>query len=280
MSQILDGKEISSHIKLELAAKVKTCMIKPSLAVIQVGEDPASSAYIKGKAKAANEIGMNFRLFQYAFDTSEREIMNKIVELNNDEYIDGIIVQLPLPSGMNTKRIINCIDVSKDVDGLTDKSIARFYNNRKCFVPCTPLAVMEILRMNEIEVSGKNVVVVGRSNLVGKPLAHLLLKKDATVTICHSKTSNLKELTKLADILIVAVGKKGLITGDMVKEGAVVIDVGITREDGKLYGDVDFDEVEKIASYITPVPGGVGPMTVIMLLKNVMECYNNKITSK
>ncbi len=280
MSQIIDGKEISKQIKEELASKVKTCMIKPSLAVIQIGEDPASNAYIKGKAKAANEIGMNFRLFQYAFDTSEREIVNKIVELNNDEYIDGIIVQLPLPSGMSTKKIINAIEVSKDVDGLTDKSIARFYNNRKCFVPCTPQAVIELLKRKEIEVAGKHVVVVGRSNLVGKPLVQLFLKKDATVTVCHSKTENLKELTKLADILIVAVGKKHLITADMVKEGVIIVDVGITREDGKLYGDVDFDKVEKKASYITPVPGGVGPMTVTMLLKNVIECYNNKNTGK
>ncbi len=280
MSQIIDGKEISKQIKDELSSKVKTCMIKPSLAVIQIGEDPASNAYIRGKAKAANEIGMNFRLFQYAFDTSEREIINKIVELNNDEYIDGIIVQLPLPSGMSTKRIINAIDVSKDVDGLTDKSIARFYNNRKCFIPCTPLAVMELLKQKEIEVSGKHVVVVGRSNLVGKPLAQLLLKKDATVTVCHSKTENLKEFTKLADILIVAAGRKHLITADMIKEDAIIIDVGITREGEKLYGDVNFDEVEKKASYITPVPGGVGPMTVTMLLKNVIECYNNKNTSK
>ena len=280
MSQIIDGKEISKQIKEELASKVKPCMIKPSLAVIQIGEDPASNAYIKGKAKAANEIGMNFRLFQYAFDTSEREIVNKIVELNNDEYIDGIIVQLPLPSGMSTKKIINAIEVSKDVDGLTDKSIARFYNNRKCFVPCTPQAVIELLKRKEIEVAGKHVVVVGRSNLVGKPLVQLFLKKDATVTVCHSKTENLKELTKLADILIVAVGKKHLITADMVKEGVIIVDVGITREDGKLYGDVDFDKVEKKASYITPVPGGVGPMTVTMLLKNVIECYNNKNTGK
>lgn len=280
MDKIIDGKEISSQIRSELAIKVKACMIKPSLAVVQVGEDPASTAYIRGKSKAASEIGMNFRLFQYAFDTNEREVMNRIVELNNDEYIDGIIVQLPLPVGMNTKRIINCIDVSKDVDGLTDKSIARFYNNRKCFIPCTPQAVMELLEAKKIDVSGKNVVIVGRSNLVGKPLSHLLLKKDATVTVCHSKTEHLEQYTKLADILIVAVGKKHLITGDMVKEGVVVIDVGITREDGKLYGDVKFDEVKEKASLITPVPGGVGPMTVTMLLKNVIECYNNKITSK
>ena len=280
MSQIIDGKKMSKQIKDELAMKVKGCMIKPSLAVIQIGEDSSSNAYIRNKSKAANEIGMNFRLFQYAFDTSEREIINRIVELNNDEYIDGIIVQLPLPSGMSTKRIINSIDVSKDVDGLTDKSVARFYNNRKCFIPCTPQAVMELLKINEIEIAGKHAVVVGRSNLVGKPLAHLLLKKDATVTVCHSKTENLQEITKIADILIVAVGKKHLITADMVKEGAVVIDVGITRDNGVLYGDVQFDEVKKKASYITPVPGGVGPMTVAMLLKNVIDCYNNKITSK
>ncbi|MCI8446100.1 MAG: bifunctional 5,10-methylenetetrahydrofolate dehydrogenase/5,10-methenyltetrahydrofolate cyclohydrolase [Bacilli bacterium] len=280
MSQIIDGKKMSKQIKDELAMKVKGCMIKPSLAVIQIGEDSSSNAYIRNKSKAANEIGMNFRLFQYAFDTSEREIINRIVELNNDEYIDGIIVQLPLPNNMSAKRIINSIDVSKDVDGLTNKSLARFYNNRKCFIPCTPLAIMELLKLNDIEISGKHAVVVGRSNLVGKPVAELLLKKDATVTICHSKTENLEFYTKQADILIVAVGEKEFITGDMVKEGAVVIDVGITRENDTLYGDVKFDEVSKKSSYITPVPGGVGPMTVAMLLKNVFECYNTKNTSK
>lgn len=280
MSQIIDGKKISKQVKDDLSIKVKNCMIKPSLAVIEVGENPSSNAYIKGKSNAASEIGMNFRLFQYTSDASEREIMNKIVELNNDEYIDGIVVQLPLPNHMSAKRIINTIDVSKDVDGLTNKSVARFYNNRKCFIPCTPLAIMELLRLNEIEVSGKHAVVVGRSNLVGRPIAELLLRKDATVTICHSKTENLELYTKEADILIVAVGEKNLITGDMVKEGVVVIDVGITRENDKLYGDVKFDEVSKKASYITPVPGGVGPMTVAMLLKNVLECYNTKNTSK
>lgn len=280
MSQILDGIEISNQLKEDLIAKVKLCMIKPSIAVIQIGENSASDLYIKNKSKVATEVGMNFRLFQYAFDTSEREIINKIVELNNDEYIDGIVVQLPIPSGMSARRIINSIDVSKDVDGLTDKSIARFYNNRKCFIPCTPLAVMEILKSKNIDVCGKHVVVVGRSNLVGKPLAQLLLKKDATVTICHSKTENLKEITLTADILIVAVGKKHLIQADMVKDGVVVIDIGMNYEDGKLYGDVAYEEVEKKASYITPVPGGVGPVTVAIFLRNVIEGYNNKIASK
>lgn len=280
MGKIIDGTELSNKVKEELSMKVKTCMIKPSIAIIQVGEELESSPYITGTQKMATEIGMNFRLFQYANDASEREIMNKIVELNNDEYIDGIIVELPLPSGMGTKRIINCIDITKDIDGLTDKSIARFYNNRKCFIPSTPMAIMEMMKLSNIEIRGKHVVIVGRSNLVGRPLAHLLLKKDATVTICHSKTEQLKDITLKADILIVAVGNKEMITADMVKEGAVVIDIGITAKDGKLYGDVKFDEVEKKASYITKVPGGVGPMSIAMTLKNAIECYNNKNTSK
>lgn len=280
MGKIIDGTELSNKVKEELSMKVKTCMIKPSIAIIQVGEELESSSYITGTQKMATEIGMNFRLFQYANDTSEREIMNKIVELNNDEYIDGIIVELPLPSGMGTKRIINCIDITKDIDGLTDKSIARFYNNRKCFIPSTPMAIMEMMKLSNIEIRGKHVVIVGRSNLVGRPLAHLLLKKDATVTICHSKTEQLKDITLKADILIVAVGNKEMITADMVKEGVVVIDIGITTKDGKLYGDVKFDEVEKKASYITKVPGGVGPMSIAMTLKNAIECYNNKNTSK
>lgn len=271
---------IAQSIRTELGRQIKNCMIKPSLAVIQIGTDEASNVYIKSKEKVASEIGINFRHFQYEDGTSEREIMNKIIELNNDEYVDGIIVQLPLPPNYSVKRILNTIDVSKDVDGLTDKSGARLYNERKGFLPCTPSAIIELLEQNQIEISGKNVVIVGRSHLVGKPLSQLFLKKDATVTVCHSKTKNLKQYTELADILVVAVGKKWLITEDMVKDGAVVIDVGITREDGKLYGDVQFDKVKDKVSLITPVPGGVGPMTVAMLYKNVIECYNNKSISK
>ncbi len=280
MSQILDGKDISKQLQEELTSKVKTCMIKPSIAVVQIGEEASTTPYVDAISQISTEIGMNFRLFQYAFDTSEREIINKIVELNNDEYVDGIIIQLPLPNGMSTKRIVNAIDVSKDIDGLTDKSIARFYTNRKCFIPCTALAVMEILRLSEIEISGKHVALIGRSNLIGKPLVQLLMKKDATVTICHSKTENLKQITTSADILITATGQKEMITADMVKEGAVIIDAGTTWENGKVYGDVKFDEVKEKASYITKVPGGIGPMTVMILLKNVIECYNNKVTSK
>ncbi len=280
MSQILDGKEISKHIKEELTSKVKTCMIKPSIAVVQVGEEASTTPYVNAISKTANEIGINFRLFQYAFDTKEREIINKIVELNNDEYVDGIIVQLPLPNGMSTKRIVNAIDVSKDIDGLTDKNIARFYTNRKCFIPCPAQAVMELLRLSEIEVNGKHVVMIGRSHLIGKPLAQLLMKKDATVTICHSKTENLQQITTIADIIITATGQKDLIKENMIKEGAIIIDIGNTKENEKTYGDVKFDEVSKKAAYLTKASDGIGPMTVIMLLKNVIECYNNKITSK
>lgn len=274
--EILDGKSLAKEIHEEIKLEVKGCMIRPSLAVIQIGNDEASDIYVKNKEKTCNEVGIYFRHFKFDDDTPELTIINKIKELNNDEYVNGIIVQLPIPEKYNEKRILNTIINSKDVDGLTDINTGRLVNGKKTLVPCTPLGILTLLKKYEIEIAQKDVVIVGRSKLVGKPLANLLLNEDATVTICHKMTKDLKEKTKQADILIVAAGCPNLITADMVKKDAVVIDVGINRVDGKLQGDVDFDKVSKVASYITPVPGGVGPLTVASLLTNVMTCYKNK----
>ena len=273
MKKIIDGKQIRNEIIEELKKEVKHYMIKPCLAVIQIGDDPASNTYIKAKEKACNETGIYFKHIKFNETTKEIEVINKILELNNDEYVHGILLQLPLPEGFNSDKLINYIARNKDVDGLTDINIGKLYNNKSGLVSCTPLGIMKLLEHENIDVAGKNVTIVGRSNLVGKPLAGLLLNKDATVTICHSKTENLKEHTKKADILIVAVGKKHLIKENMIKEGAIVIDVGINKEDGKLYGDVDFENVKEKVSRITPVPGGVGPMTVAMLMSNTIKAY-------
>lgn len=277
---LIDGKEISQKIKDELKQEIKTYMIKPCLAVVQIGNDPASDVYIKAKEKACNETGIYFKHIKFEETSREVEIINKIIELNNDEYVNGIVLQLPVPEKFNVEKLINYIARNKDVDCLTDINVGKLVNNKNGMVPCTPQGVMELLKAYDIEISGKNVVIVGRSNLVGKPLMNLFLNKDATVTICHSKTNNLAEFTKNADILVAAVGKKHLITADMVKDGSVIIDIGISRESNKIYGDVDFDKVSKKVSYITPVPGGVGPMTVAMLLKNVNEIYKKSIASK
>lgn len=277
---IMDGKALSEQIRNEIKVEVKSYMIKPCLAVIQIGDDPASNVYIKSKEKACNEVGIYFKHIKYNEEAREKEIINKIVELNNDEYVNGILLQLPIPSKYNSEKLINYIARNKDVDGLTDINVGKLINNKKCLVSCTPQGIMELLNHYNIDLEGKNVVIVGRSNLVGKPLISLFLNNNATVTICHSKTNDLKSHTLNADILVVAVGKKHLITADMIKKDAVVIDVGINREDNHLYGDVDFDKVKKNVSYITPVPGGVGPMTVAMLLRNVNECYKKMNTSK
>ena len=280
MSIIMDGEALSLKMQDEMKQQLKSCMIRPSVAVIQVGDDPASNSYIKRKEKACNAVGVYFRHYKFDADTPELSIINKIKELNNDDYVNGILVQLPLPERYNEKRIANSISNSKDVDGLTDINTGRMINGRKTLVPCTPLGVMRILEEYEIELVGKHVVIVGRGKLVGKPLATLMLAADATVTVCHSKTTNLAEITKQADVLVCAVGSPKMITADMVREGAVVIDVGVNHVDGKLCGDVDFDKVSKKASYITPVPKGVGPMTVAMLLENIVTCYNNKPVAK
>lgn len=279
MDNIIDGKKIRDEILDELKKEVKSYMIKPCLAVIQVGDDEASNTYIKAKQNACKNIGIYFKHIKFDSDAREIEVINKIIELNNDEYVHGILIQLPLPSKFNPDKLINYIARNKDVDGLTDINLGKLFNNKSGMISCTPQGIMELLERENIEISGKNVVIVGRSNLVGKPLLGLMLNKDATVTICHSKTVNLKEHTKNADILIVAVGKKHFITEDMVKKDAVVIDVGINKVDGKLYGDVDFLNVKNKVKKITPVPGGVGPMTVAMLMNNVVSAYK-KINKK
>lgn len=273
---IIDGKKLRNEIVEELKKEVKHYMIKPCLAVIQIGDDPASNTYIKSKEKACNEIGMYFKHIKFTEETKEIEVINKILELNNDEYVHGILLQLPIPEKFNPDKLINYIARNKDVDGLTDINLGKLYNNKPCLSSCTPLGIMKLLEDNNVEIEGKNVTIVGRSNLVGKPLLGLMLNKNATVTICHSKTENLSKHTKNADILVVAVGKKQFIKENMVKEGAVVIDVGINKEDNKLYGDVDFEKVKEKASLITPVPGGVGPMTVAMLMKNVVTAYQKQ----
>lgn len=271
----IDGKIISTKIKEELKAEIKTYMIKPCLAVIQIGNDEASNVYISAKQKACSEVGIYLKHIKFDEDSREIEIINKIIELNNDEYVHGILLQLPIPEKFNEEKLINYISRNKDVDGLTDINVGKLINNKKCLVSCTPQGIIKLLEESCVSIPGKNVVIVGRSKLVGKPLISLFLNNDATVTVCHSKTNNLKEFTKNADILVVAVGKKHLITEDMVKKDSVVIDVGINRIDGKLYGDVDYENVKNKVSLITPVPGGVGPMTVAMLLCNVNTVYKN-----
>jgi len=276
MSKIIDGKKLKAEIIEELKKEVKHYMIKPCLAVIQIGDDPASNTYINAKAKACDEIGIYFKHIKFTENTKEIEVINKIVELNNDEYVHGILLQLPLPEGFNADKLINYIARNKDVDGLTDINLGKLFNNKPCLISCTPQGIMKLLEQENIDLEGKNVTIVGRSNLVGKPLLGLMLNKNATVTVCHSKTENLAKHTKNADILVVAVGKKQFIKENMVKEGAVVIDVGINKEDNKLYGDVDFNNVKTKASKITPVPGGVGPMTVAMLMTNVINAYQKQ----
>lgn len=271
----IDGKIISTKIKEELKAEIKTYMIKPCLAVIQIGNDEANNVYISAKQKACSEVGIYLKHIKFDEDSREIEIINKIIELNNDEYVHGILLQLPIPEKFNEEKLINYISRNKDVDGLTDINVGKLINNKKCLVSCTPQGIIKLLEESGVSIPGKNVVIVGRSKLVGKPLISLFLNNDATVTVCHSKTNNLKEFTKNADILVVAVGKKHLITEDMVKKDNVVIDVGINRIDGKLYGDVDYENVKNKVSLITPVPGGVGPMTVAMLLCNVNTVYKN-----
>ena len=276
MSNIMDGKSLSLEIQNEIKKTIKYEMIKPSVAVIQIGDDPASNTYIKNKQRACDNVGIFFRHFKFDDGTPELTIINKIKELNNDEYVNGIIIQLPLPERYNEKRLVNQILNSKDIDGLTDINVGRLLNGKKTLVPCTPLGVMELLKNYKISLEGKHVVIVGKGKLTGKPLAHLMLNEGATVTVCHSRTLNLESYTKQADILVSATGLNKLITGDMVKKDVIVVDIGINYEDGHIAGDVDFNSVSKKASLITPVPGGVGPMTIAMLLKNIVNCYYNK----
>ncbi len=275
MSKIIDGKKISKEIKDELKEKVEKLKVKPKLVVISVGDNPASKVYVGQKEKCANYIGIEYD--HKHFDSiSDDELINVIDKLNKDKKVNGIIVQLPLPDGMNETRIVNTIIPEKDVDGLTYLNAGLLLNNETSLVSCTPKGIMELLKREKIDLVGANAVVIGRSILVGKPMMNLLINANATVTMCHSKTKDLEKITKKADVLVVAIGKKYFINKDMVKRGAVVIDVGINRVDGKLYGDVNFDDVYSKVKKITPVPGGVGPMTVVMLMKNCLEAYEKQ----
>ncbi len=273
--EILDGKLLSCKIKDEVKAGSDSYHVTPILAVITIGDDEASKVYVENKRKACEYVGMSMMHFDYADCVKEKVVIKKIRELNKEKTVNGIILQLPLPDGFDEKKIINEISPEKDVDGLTDTSQGRLLMGESGFVPCTPMGIIEIFDYYKINLEGKHVVVVGRSNLVGKPIMIECLKRNATCTICHSKTKDLAHYTKDADVLIVATGHKYLIDKTMVKKGVVIIDVGITRIEKKIYGDVNPD-VESVASYVTPVPGGVGPMTVAMLLKNTLIAYKNQ----
>ncbi len=275
MAKILNGKEVSQRIKEEMKKEVEVLKekgINPGLAVIIVGADPASRVYVNNKKRACEELGIYSEEYALPEETTKEELLALIESLNNNEKINGILVQLPVPKHIDEKTIINAIKPQKDVDAFHPVNVGKIMVGDFDFVPCTPAGVMELIKESGIDVCGKECVVVGRSNIVGKPQAMLLLHENGTVTICHSRTKDLKEKTRNADILVAAVGIPNFITGDMVKEGAVVIDVGINRtEDKKIVGDVDFESVERVAGAITPVPGGVGPMTIAMLMKNTIK---------
>ena len=278
MSSIIDGKAVSLAVKEELKARISELAGEgkriPCLAVIIVGDNPASRSYVRGKIKAAEFVGMDSRLIELPENVQEEALLGKIAALNADPLVDGILVQLPLPAHICEDRVIDAISVEKDVDGFHPQNVAALWLGRPCVVPCTPKGIIHLIRSTGVEVAGRKAMVVGRSNIVGKPVAKLLLDLNATVTIAHSRTRDLAALTREADILVAAVGRPRMITGDMVKPGAVVIDVGINRtEDGHLVGDVDFESASAVAGWITPVPGGVGPMTIAMLMQNTLEAY-------
>ena len=278
MGQIIDGKALSQVVKDEVKAEVLALEAKygrkPCLAVIIVGENPASQVYVRNKVKAAAYTGMESRLVELPADISEEALLQQIAILNDDPLKDGILVQLRLPGHIDEEKVIDAIAREKDVDGFHPLNVAGLWLGKDCIVPCTPAGIMRMLDSIGVELKGKNAVVVGRSNIVGKPVAKLLLDRNATVTIAHSRTGDLGEVCRSADVLVVAVGKAGLVTGDMIKPGAVVIDVGMNRNaEGQLCGDVDYASAEPVSSWITPVPGGVGPMTIAMLMKNTIACF-------
>ncbi|MBO7292586.1 MAG: bifunctional methylenetetrahydrofolate dehydrogenase/methenyltetrahydrofolate cyclohydrolase FolD [Clostridia bacterium] len=282
---IIDGRAVSAavreSIKTETAEFIKTTGTAPGLAVVLVGDNPASQVYVRNKHRACEEVGFLSRVYTLPAETTEEELLALLHELNLDDEIHGILVQLPLPKHISEKAVILAIDPRKDVDAFHPQNVGGIMTGDYSFVPCTPAGVMELLSHYGIDPAGKHCVIVGRSNIVGKPQALLMLEKNATVTVCHSRTPDLSSFTRAADILVVAVGRAALITADMVKEGAVVVDVGMNRNaEGKLCGDVDFEGVSKVASYITPVPGGVGPMTITMLLRNTMTAAKKFFAGK
>jgi len=280
MSCLINGKEVSQKVKESVKSetiKLQSKGIGVGLAVVIVGDNPASRVYVNAKKKACEEVGFNSYEYALPAETTQQELLDLVDVLNKDDKVNGILVQLPLPSHIDENSIINSISPEKDVDAFHPFNVGKIMIGEYSFLPCTPAGVMELIDSTGVEISGKNCVVIGRSNIVGKPMSMLLLHKSGTVTICHSKTKNLKEVCAEADILVVAIGRANFVTADMVKEGAIVIDVGMNRlENGKLCGDVDFEAVKEKAGYITPVPGGVGPMTIAMLMKNTLTSAKNK----
>lgn len=281
MAKIIDGRIVSANVKARIAKEVKEICAEgkraPGLAVVIVGDDSASRVYVNNKKKACAEVGFHSEEYALPAETTEEELISLVKSLNVKSEIDGILVQLPLPKHINEKAVIEAISPEKDVDAFHVQNVGKIMIGDYSFLPCTPAGVMELIKSEGIDLNGKECVVIGRSNIVGKPMAMLLLHANATVTVCHSRTRDLKEACKRADVLVVAIGKAKFVTADMVKDGAVVIDVGMDRdENGKLCGDVDFESVEKKAGYITPVPGGVGPMTIAMLMQNTLTAYKDK----
>lgn len=278
MAQILDGKKLRDKILTELKLKIDKFEKKPTLVVILVGENPASKIYVNNKKKTAEKLGINSKVIQYPQNITEYELLNKISELNNDESVTALLVQLPLPEHISKENVINTISPKKDVDGFTPENFGKLFSGEEPMVyPCTPKGIMLLLAEYNIEVEGKHVVIVGRSNIVGKPLSQMMLNKNATVTVCHSKTKNLADIIKTADVVVSAVGKN-VIKGEMLKNDCVVVDVGIFKdENGKTRGDVDFATASLVASYISPVPGGVGPMTITSLMLNTVELFEKSL---
>ncbi|MBS7376798.1 MAG: bifunctional methylenetetrahydrofolate dehydrogenase/methenyltetrahydrofolate cyclohydrolase FolD [Paludibacteraceae bacterium] len=284
--EVISGKEIAAEIKSQIAADVekysKEYGRKPNLVVVIVGDDPGSVSYVTGKTKAANEVGIDNQTICLKENTTEEELLTLIRNLNDDKGVDGILIQLPLPKGIDEDKVILTLSADKDVDGFHPLNVAALWQKRPCLLPCTPKGIIELMKRKGIEMSGKRAVVIGRSNIVGLPVAKLLTDENATVTVCHSRTKNLAEICSQADILVPALGKPKFVKENMVKEGAVVIDVGVNRDPdtGKLCGDVDFEAVAPKTSFITKVPGGVGPMTIACLMQNTLECYLNNMKKK
>ena len=278
---LIDGKKVSGEIRNRLADEIQELKKKtgktPGLATVLVGDDPASAVYVRNKNKICGELGFQSFEQKLSADTSEEKLLQLVGELNSNKDIHGILVQLPLPDQIDSEKILQAIDPKKDVDGFHPINVGKLVVGNALLTPCTPTGIIALLDRYDIEISGKNAVIIGRSNIVGKPVSMLLLHRNATITICHSRTQNLEEVTRSADILVAAVGRANFVTDEMVSEGTVVIDVGINRVDGKLTGDVDFEPVSKKASHITPVPGGVGPMTIALLMENTLKAFKESL---
>ena len=278
---LIDGKKVSAEVRVCLAKEVKELKVKtgrvPGLATVLVGDDPASAVYVRNKNKICRELGFKSFEQKLSLDTSEAKLLQLIKELNSNNDIHGILVQLPLPNQIDSEKILQAIDPNKDVDGFHPVNVGKLVVGNALLTPCTPTGIIKLLDYYEIDISRKHAVILGRSNIVGKPVSMLLLQRNATITICHSRTKNLEEITRSADILVAAIGRANFVTENMVSEGTIVIDVGINRVDGKLTGDINFETVSKKASYITPVPGGVGPMTIALLMENTLKAFKKSI---